>query len=308
MSRVGDKIFSRVVDEHTIHLYSIPAGLEAVEIRSGRFLLMNRPAQERVHRQQVEHLRRQLSEAGVGWSQNRSACSTWVSSGCAAWDASLPQQRGFRRGGLVEWFAVGAGHGAGTLALLVARQACSGGGALIVVDPADDFYPPAAAAYGIDLQQLMVVRPQRMRDVLWTWDQALRCPAVGAVWGWLEAIDDRWFRRLQLASEHAQALGLLLRPGHCRGAPSWAELQLAVAGRSPVLLDGSSDSPRAWRVELLRGRGSSAAAVPVSVDLELREPRGQLEVIHRTFAHETSALHLVSELAHPAFPGHSSRT
>ena len=82
----------------------------------------------------------------------------WVSSGCSALDRRLAEGQGFRRGSLVEWFVTGPGSGAGTLALLVARQACSRKGTLVVVDATGQFYPPAAAACGLDLRRLVVIR------------------------------------------------------------------------------------------------------------------------------------------------------
>ena len=148
-----------------------------------------------------------------------------------------------------------------------------------------------------------------------------------AVWGGLEALDDRWFRRFQLAAEQSGCLGLLLRPAKYRGDPSWSEVQLAVrAGRerSREREEEAVELPRAsevfneppveaaveherWlRVELVRCRraryprdGSSGGEHAV-VNLKLEEHHGHLQVIEAS-RHETPALHLVSELADPAF-------
>ena len=54
----------------------------------------------------------------------------------------------------------GSGNGAATLGLLSAREACREGGVLVVVDRSQTFYPPAAAAWGIDLERLIVVSPE----------------------------------------------------------------------------------------------------------------------------------------------------
>ena len=242
----------------------------------------------------------------------------WVPSGSAALDGCLPGARGFRRGSLVEWLVAEPGNGAGALALIVARQACAHGGTLVIIDPERRFYPPAAAAIGIDLQRFVLIHPHRPRDALWAWDQSLRCSAVKAVWGGLEAIDDRWFRRFQLAVEQSQTLGLLLRPAKYRGAPSWSELQLAVSARAaqpeenPSCQPGVSgvrdmlSEPAAGRwlsVELVRCRGAVRPAQSLgtstpTVCLKLEERHGQLQVIEAS-DHETPTLHLVSELANP---------
>ena len=73
-----------------------------------------------------------------------------VSTGCDGLDRLFPEN-GIRRGSLVEWHGNGRGHGAGSLALVAARQACSDGKALVVIDRAGTFYAHAAAALGIDL-------------------------------------------------------------------------------------------------------------------------------------------------------------
>ena len=58
-----------------------------------------------------------------------------VSSGCAELDHCLPAG-GFCGGTLVEWLVGGRGNGAGTLALLAAREAMAkDGGALVVLAP-----------------------------------------------------------------------------------------------------------------------------------------------------------------------------
>ena len=112
-----------------------------------------------------------------------------LSTGSDALDRWLPDG-GFRRGTLVEWLSAGEGSGAATLALHSAREACRGGGALVMIDRRGEFYPPAAAGLGIDLARTILVRPRRADDELWALDQALRCEGVGAVWSWLDALDD----------------------------------------------------------------------------------------------------------------------
>src|SRR5438046_2055876 len=139
-----------------------------------------------------------------------------ISTGSPALDRLLPSG-GLRRGTLVEYLTSAAGSGAGTLALAAAREACREGQALVVLDrqvggdgtrnvPATYFYPPAAAAWGIDPAKLLVLRPASEADALWAFDQALRCPGVGAVWATCDRLDVRDFRRLQLAAECGRTL------------------------------------------------------------------------------------------------------
>src|SRR5262245_43118102 len=141
----------------------------------------------------VASLRREVArlEAGRPLENERP-----VSTGSAALDRLLPAG-GLRRGTLVEYLSPAAGSGAGTLALAAAREACHDGRAFVVVDkggrgsrraesfakndgsagasPSQSyFYPPAAAAWGIDLSAMLVLRPTNDADALWALDQALR--------------------------------------------------------------------------------------------------------------------------------------
>jgi hypothetical protein len=218
-------------------------------------------------------------------------------------DAILPEG-GLRRGWLVEWLAGGISSGAPLLALLAARQACRDGKMLLVVDRARRFYPPAAAAWGIDLARLAVVQPASEADELWAIDQALRCRGVGAVWSRRGRLDDRDFRRLQLAAESGGTLGLLVRPASVRGEPSWAHVQLLVStvgqpSSLPVFSPVGEHGGWRLRVEVTRCRGGH---VGQAVELEIDERTGGIVTrrVSKGVCHETHPVHPAAELAHSA--------
>jgi protein ImuA len=96
------------------------------------------------------------------------------------------------------------------------------------MDRQRQFYPPAAVAWGVNCGQLLIVQPTDAADEMWALDQALRCPAVAAVWAPLGKLDSRQYRRLQLAAEEGRTLGLLVRSTRYRGEPTWADVQLVV--------------------------------------------------------------------------------
>jgi hypothetical protein len=229
------------------------------------------------------------------------------SSGAPPLDRLLPE-RGFVRGSLIEWLAEEEGGGAGTLALMAAREAALEGGAVVVMDRGRKshdfrygaFYPPAAAALGIDLESVIVIRAQNERDELWALDQALACRGVAAVWAPLERLDWRSFRRLQLAAESGGSLGLLLRPARVRGQPSWSHLQLLVSrpppdARRPGKADLLADlRGRRLQVEITRGRTTGRS----KVELEIDEVTSRVSEV--SAGDETHPLHLASRLADPA--------
>jgi protein ImuA len=226
----------------------------------------------------------------------------FISTGFAALDRLLPQ-RGFCRGTLVEWLGA-PGGAAGTLAAIVARQACRDGAALVVVDPcsrhapcavAGSCYPPALLNLGFDPAHIIFVHPQNRKDYLWALNQSLASRGVGAVLSWPQALDDRAFRGLQLAAEKGGGLGLLVRPVSARGQPTWSEVQLWVeplcSRHTPCAVaknvrQRQIDTLRRLRIELLRLRGGKPNS---AVELELDDERGILQ--------ESRSLHLASQLA-----------
>jgi protein ImuA len=174
----------------------------------------------------VEELRRQMGQR----EGSPTAAADTFSTGTPALDQLLAANP-LRYGMLTEWLSGLARSGAATLSLLCAREACRQGGTLVVIDRRQIFYPPAAAAWGIDLSRLIIVRPRNTRDEFWAAVQSLRSPAVAAVWAPIDRLHTRAFRQLQLAAQAGRTLGLLLRPSHVRGQLSWADVQLCVEGK-----------------------------------------------------------------------------
>lgn len=194
-----------------------------------------------------------------------------LSTGCPALDRLLPAGA-MRRGTLIEWLSSGVGSGAGTLALLAARQAVEDGRPLVVIDRQAEFYAAGAAALGLPLEQLIVVRPRHPRDDLWAIEQVLRCPGVAAAWCQLPSLSDRGFRRLQLAAERGGAVAMLLRPLAVRGTPTWAEARLLV---EPL----SAPQGRRVRVELLHARGGLNHHQ--ALELEVNDEAGVVRLVPR---------------------------
>ena len=201
-----------------------------------------------------------------------------ISSGIETLDRLLPDA-GFRAGTLIEWVA-GKGS-ADQLALLAARAALGEERVLIVIDDEESLYPPAAAALGIDLERLIVVRPGKAArhgagaesapakraaakrskspaaasvETLWALEQALASRGVAVTFCRLQKLSARVFRRLQLSVERGGGLGFLIRPPTARGEPSWSDVRLGIEAMG----EGDSSSARRWRVEVLRCRRGAA--------------------------------------------------
>jgi hypothetical protein len=265
-------------------------------------------SQQDARGQLVDGLRRQLGR----WEAASAAEDAVVfSCGAAAVDRLLPGG-GLRHGMLIEWLAAASvpiGGGAETLGLLSAREACREGGALVVIDRRQTFYPPAAAAWGIDLERMIVVHPQNARDELWAAIQALRSPAVAAMWATIDRLDSRAFRRLQLAAQAGRTLGVLMRPSSARGEPSWADVSLEVGSRAKSresraripALDSrllTLDFHRRVQVRVLRcHNGRAGDSVVLEIDDAVQTVRESSSI------YDTHPLSMVSELGNSA--GHS---
>lgn len=219
-------------------------------------------------------------------------CTERIATGSPAFDAVL--HGGFRRGSLVEWLGE-EGSGATALAWSAAwntARKCDERQLVVIVDPRRRFYPPAAARSG-ELRNIVLAHPQSRRDLEWTLNQALSCAGVAAVLGWPEKLDDRAFRRLQLAAERGRTLGLIVRDPRALGEPSWADVRLLVRGLPTTKLPTAER--RRFEVAVQRCRGSAGGQ---AVEVELNE-KGLLDV--------ANPLPLVSQLAGAAAAKRTSR-
>ncbi len=211
----------------------------------------------------VQGLREQLAR----WEaeHHRVQGTRVISSGFPSLDRLLPRG-GFLANQGVEWFVERPGSGAGLLALHVAARASQAGrshgqGLIVILDAARTFYPPAMFACGIASRDVVVVRPRNESEALWAADQALRSSAVAAVWGVLPRIQARDSRRLQLAAESGNTLGLWIRPASMQPAPSWMDVQLRV--RPLPSRDPGGGAERRWKIDVLRCRGGTGGSLEV---------------------------------------------
>lgn len=227
--------------------------------------------------------------------------------GVAALDQLLPEG-GYAPGSLVEWLAPAAGCGAELLGLLLARSAAGGTaaqarsnqttegagsrdtpardpGVIVIADPRRDFYAPAAVRLGIRPDQLVLLQHPREEELYWAIEQALRCPAVAAVYAAADLssssrqsflgsnLAPRWLRRFQLAAEQGGGLGIFVRPIRVASRPTWADLQWRVSldsaamNRQPEQLQAFTDGQTQVQEIHLREPRSQEPTVPLLVQL-----------------------------------------
>ena len=108
-------------------------------------------------------------------------------------------------------------------------------------------YAPALAAQGISMQRLLLVQDIPPQQHLWAAEQAMKSGSCSVVMLWPERLQTAQVRRLQLAAEQGDCIGVLFRSLRDSGQSSPAALRLRL-GPSPLGLD----------VEVLKRRGGWA--------------------------------------------------
>lgn len=264
----------------------------------------------------LDRLRRQMSALETGGKSDE---GPRLSCGVQDWDRLLPGG-GLAPGTLVEWVEQDAASGAGWLSLLAAKSLVDSQpdreGRMVVIDTDGTFYPLAAMAAGLSLERLLIVQPANLADGLWAADQALRNPAVSVVWGVLPVLDDRQARRLQLAAEIGETMGLWLRPAKALSEPSWADVRWFVRGvQKPAEVQAKqnqaihttnsqmnhSDASRYLETRLVRCRGGRPGT---SLTLRI-DSSGKVH--HVQSKRQTAAMPLVAQLAAPAAAAAAAR-
>lgn len=111
-------------------------------------------------------------------------------------------------------------------------------------------YAPALSRWNVDISRVLVVHPKQIKDLLWTLEQGLKSGSCAAVLGWLEQVDNSALRRLQLAAEQGNSLGILFRPEYCRQQPSPAAVRLALTAAPDNRVQGEVIKRRGgWPVD-----------------------------------------------------------
>lgn len=192
-----------------------------------------------------------------------------IPTGHAALDCCLPGQ-GWPQQGLVEILADECGSGELELLMPALARLCGAplattasagthngtgtatttrhGGWIAWVSPPHVPYAPALAAWGLDVQRMLVVHGGNATE--WAMEQALRSEACSAVLGWANPRETQSLRRLQLAAEQSRSLAVLFRPLAAARNPSPAVLRLTVKG-----------GLRGPEVGVLKSRGGRAVTI-----------------------------------------------
>jgi hypothetical protein len=128
-----------------------------------------------------------------------------------------------------------------------------------LVDHDHSFFPPGAAALGVDLSRLLVVRESRPRQARWALERLAHDKNMAVTLSWMNGLSETFVRRLQLAAEGSGQAVLVLAEKP-EAASRWCSLRLVT--RPEPTIGGA----RRVTVEVAKTRG---AAMPRPVRIEV---------------------------------------
>lgn len=174
----------------------------------------------------------------------QSYSASGIATGYPSLDSILPE-RGWPRNALVEIVTPQWGIGELKLLLPLMKSVTGQKRYLLWVAPPYIPYAPALAEAGVDIDYVIVINPEiACKDALWSMEKALQSQACGLVLAWLNWLPNGIVRRLQLAAESGNSLGVLFRQFDHKNSPAALRLQL------------NSSPGGGVRLQVLKARGT----------------------------------------------------
>ncbi len=149
-----------------------------------------------------------------------------INTGFPALDARLPDG-GWPKGALLE--VVVPRWGIGELRLMLPALAALSKQPRwsMWINPPFIPYAPALAEAGVALDHTLIVTPrQPATETAWSMEKALRAGTCAIVMAWTDRLPDRSVRRLQLAAEQGNSLGVLFHSKENGPSPAAVRIRL----------------------------------------------------------------------------------
>lgn len=127
-------------------------------------------------------------------------------------------------------------------------------GVALWISSSRTLFPPALKSFGIDPGRIIFIDLKKEKDVSWAMEEALKCNALAAVVGEMCEIDFTSSRRLQLAVEHSQVTGFVLRNNFRQLNTTACISRWKIAPLRSELSDLPGIGFPKWKIELLRIR------------------------------------------------------
>jgi cell division inhibitor SulA/protein ImuA len=127
-------------------------------------------------------------------------------------------------------------------------------------------YPPGLDQSGIDLSKTLLIETKDHAEILWSAEQALRSRACSAVICWPSKLTQTEMRRLQLAAEGGDTLGICFRNETALRQHSMATLRMRCY-----------ELPNGMEIDFLKCRGG-----PLHQNISIHRLRGNTSVTINT--------------------------
>lgn len=169
----------------------------------------------------------------------------------------------FPTGAVHEFLCAFREHAAATTGFVsaLAGNLMQRGGACIWISVARTLFPPSLKTFGIEPDRVIFIDLQRIKDALWTLEEALKCPGIAAVIAEIPEISFTQSRRLQLVVEQSKVTGFILRTSTRAASTTACVTRWKITSLPSELEDGMPGVgyPR-WQVELLKVRNGRPGA------------------------------------------------
>jgi len=163
--------------------------------------------------------------------------------------------RGWPRHAIVEIITPQWGMGELQVLVPLMREVVAQGKWILWISPPYLLNSPALLQAGIDPGQVLVINLEiSCKDALWSMEKALQTAGCGLVLAWQNWLPDRVVRRLQLAAEAGETLGILFQ--HRASKYSQSPLCLELKESLPADRSRSRTAAASTGITVLRARGS----------------------------------------------------
>ena len=177
----------------------------------------------------------ELRHVWRGRSDHSNSKSTHLATGWLELDRSL--SGGWPRAAVTEVLVSRSGQGELGLLMPTLKRLCNSNRRILWIAPPMLPYPPALVQHGLKLSRLNVVHCPPTEDALWATEQGLRSGACSAVLCWPQQLNDRCFRRLQLAAAAGDSWCVVFRAQRFadRGSPAALRVLVSRQDHQPLV-------------------------------------------------------------------------
>lgn len=119
----------------------------------------------------------------------------------------------FPIGAIHEFICSGSETAAATSGFIagIVSSMMKGGGVSVWISNTRTIFPPSLKSFGIEPDKIIFVNIQKHKDILWVFEEALKCEGLAAVIGEIRDLSFTESRRLQLAVEQSRVNGFIIR-------------------------------------------------------------------------------------------------